>query len=115
MPQAVSTCFSKYASFHGRAPRSEFWWFALFCIIVELLLTGFVYAIMNDNLIAIFLPGLFGLAIALPGLSVMIRRFHDTNRSGWWWFIQLVPAIGGLWLLYLMIMRGTLGPNRFGA
>ncbi len=59
--------------------------------------------------------GWFALAIVLPGLAVTVRRLHDLDKSGWWYCIQLVPVIGGLWFLYLMVIGGTLGPNRYGA
>ena len=54
------------------------------------------------------------LLIGLPGLSVMVRRLHDTNRSGWWYFISFVPVIGGIWLLVLMCLPGTEGRNDHG-
>jgi len=114
MQQAISTCFSKYVTFQGRAPRSEFWWFGLFVFLVTLVLGGIGMAVMDDSPIPGILMGIFLLAIILPGLSVTVRRLHDSDKSGWWYFIQLVPAIGGLWFLYLMVVGGTPGPNRFG-
>jgi len=57
----------------------------------------------------------FALAIVLPGFAVMVRRLHDLDKSGWWYCIQLVPVIGELWFLYLVVIGGTLGPNRYGA
>src|SRR5262245_29525103 len=57
----------------------------------------------------------YGLAVLLPGLAVAVRRLHDTARSGWWILIALVPFIGGIWLLVLMCLEGTSGPNQYGA
>jgi uncharacterized membrane protein YhaH (DUF805 family) len=113
--EAVSTCFSKYVSFEGRAPRSEYWWWALFVVVaaVVLMIVGGV-VLGWDSGVGGVLAGLFILATVLPGLAVTVRRLHDTDHSGWWFFIQLVPAIGGLWLLYFMVIGGTQGPNRFG-
>jgi len=113
MQQAVSTCFSKYVTFQGRAKRSEFWWFQLFFWIVMLVLIGGA-VIMGDSAIPGILMGLLCLAYILPGVAVTVRRLHDLDRSGWWYFIQLVPVIGGFWLLYLMVIGGTPGPNRYG-
>jgi uncharacterized membrane protein YhaH (DUF805 family) len=111
---AVSTCFSKYATFQGRAKRSEFWWFGLFCMVVMIAISVLGGVLMDDPTIPLALVGVFSLAIILPGLAVTVRRLHDGDRSGWWYFIQLVPMIGGLWFLYLMVAKGTPGPNRFG-
>ena len=114
MQQAVATCFSKYIAFQGRASRSEFWWFALFCAVVMVVVLGAGAAILEDSAIPAVVACLFALGIALPGLSVTVRRLHDTDKSGWWYFIQLVPAIGGIWFLVLMVSGSTPGPNRFG-
>jgi uncharacterized membrane protein YhaH (DUF805 family) len=43
-----------------------------------------------------------------------VRRLHDGGRSGWWYFISLVPFIGGIWLLVLLILEGEAGPNEYG-
>ncbi len=111
--EAVSSCFSNYATFAGRAPRSEYWWFALFCCIVIGVLLG-LSAAMDGSSIPLIVLGLFGLAVIVPSIAVTVRRLHDTDRSGWWYFIQLVPAIGGIWFFVLMVLGGTPGPNRFG-
>ena len=114
--EAVSTCFSKYVSFQGRAPRSEYWFFALFIVIVVIVLVA-VSGLLGGAIgtILSIVLALFMLAIILPSLAVTVRRLHDTDHSGWWYFIQLVPVVGGLWFLYLMVISGTQGPNRFGA
>ena len=112
--EAVSTCFSKYATFQGRAKRSEFWWFELFIVIVYVVLMV-LGSVIGDPSIPMILLGIFGLAVILPAISVTVRRLHDQDKSGWWYWIALVPAIGGIWLLVLMCLPGTPGPNRFGA
>ena len=60
------------------------------------------------------LTGLFALGILIPHLAVMVRRLHDTDRSGWWLLLGLLPLLGGLVLLIFFIIGGTRGPNRFG-
>jgi uncharacterized membrane protein YhaH (DUF805 family) len=115
---AVQTCFRKYADFQGRARRAEYWWFVLFAII------GTVVALLVDALLGAALTGggmglpvfqaAFSLGIFLPSLAVAIRRLHDTDRSGWWYLIVLVPLIGFIVLIIFFVQRGTEGPNRFG-
>ncbi|MDT7577550.1 MAG: hypothetical protein QOH17_3883, partial [Pseudonocardiales bacterium] len=61
------------------------------------------------------LGGLYSLAVLLPSLAVGVRRLHDTDRSGWWLLIGLIPIIGGIVLLVFFVLEGTRGPNRFGA
>ena len=110
---AVSSCFSKYATFRGRAPRSEYWFFFLFVMIVYILLMV-IGAVIGDPKIPLIVLGIFAIAIILPALAVTVRRLHDQDKSGWWFFIQLVPAVGGIWFIVLMCLGGTPGPNRFG-
>jgi uncharacterized membrane protein YhaH (DUF805 family) len=55
------------------------------------------------------------LAVLLPGIAVSIRRLHDTDRSGWWLLIVLVPLVGAILLIVWYCTEGTRGPNRFGA
>ena len=102
--QAFITCLKKYAVFSGRATRSEYWWFVL----CEILILG-IASIISDTL-----PGLFALALVLPALAVGARRLHDIGRSGWWLLLMLVPFIGGLFLLYWMVMPSQAGANAFG-
>ena len=101
---AVKTCFSKYVTFEGRAPRSEYWWFTLFNVVGQVVLL-FVYEPLSM---------LFALAVLLPGLTVTARRLHDIDRSGWWMLIVLIPIVGWLIMLYWEVQKGTNGPNRFG-
>jgi uncharacterized membrane protein YhaH (DUF805 family) len=100
---AVKACFRDYANFNGRSPRSEYWWFHLFCSLV--LMFGIV-TLFGDALIA--------LALVLPILAVNIRRLHDLDRSGWWIFIGLIPLVGPVILFFWHIYPGTIGDNRFG-
>lgn len=100
----------KYAVFDGRARRKEYWMFFLFNFIAAIAL-AIIDAVLGT--IALFY-GIYFLAILLPAIGVTIRRLHDTGKSGWWIFIGLVPLIGGLWLLYLMVIDGTPGDNQYG-
>lgn len=115
---SVSTVFSKYATFSGRASRSEYWYYALFIFIVECAISvlGFSYGGSANGMApwAAGLSSLFGLATFLPTLAVSVRRLHDTGRGGGWIFITLLPAIGQIWYLILMILPSENGDNRFG-
>ncbi len=114
--QAVKTCFSKYATFAGRAMRSEYWWFALFGLLVNIALSivdAVIFGFETDNL-SLF-SSIFSLAIFLPSLAVAARRLHDTDRSAWWLLIGLIPLIGMIVLIVWFVQKGTAGPNRFGA
>ena len=120
---AIRSGFDHYVKFDGRASRSAYWWWALFVFIVGIVanvLDG-VFGLQqfrdfNGQMYAAggVISGLATLALLLPNLSVTIRRLHDTDRSGWWWFIVIFPVIGWIIYLYFMIARGTPGPNRFG-
>ncbi|WP_183695564.1 DUF805 domain-containing protein [Rhizobium leguminosarum] len=129
--EAVRTVLTqKYATFSGRASRSEYWWFVLFYTLVALALgiLAFVAGAFSQQgevsslvVIIMVIGGLFVLAIFLPVLSLQVRRLHDRNMSGWWYLaliiLGMVPYIGGitgLAVTIISIMRGTEGPNRFG-
>jgi uncharacterized membrane protein YhaH (DUF805 family) len=106
----------KYAVFSGRARRTEFWYFVLFNIIVTIVLS------LIDRLIGTFsgtanlgiLSGIYGLAVVIPTLAVTVRRLHDTDRTGWWILIGLIPLIGTIVLLVFYLTPGTPGSNRYG-
>ncbi len=111
--EAVRSVLSDhYADFTGRASRSEYWWFALFSILVSIGIS-IARAIAGD-VVGGILGLLFVLALIVPSISVTVRRLHDSDRSGWWILIALVPMIGSLVLLVLMVLPGTPGENRFG-
>jgi uncharacterized membrane protein YhaH (DUF805 family) len=106
----------KYAVFSGRARRKEYWFFALFNLIVTFVL------MIIDAAAGVFdtesgfgpLSGLYTLAVLIPSIAVSVRRLHDTDRSGWWLFIGLVPLVGVIVLLVFMVLDGKPGHNRFG-
>ncbi len=102
--QAISTCFSKYATFSGRASRPEFWWFFLFQILVSIV-TSFFGELIN---------GLAALALLLPALAVGARRLHDIGKSGWWQLIMLT-IIGVLVLIYWWVQPGSEGGSEYDA
>tara|TARA_B100001971_G_C17829003_1_gene352813 strand:+ start:123 stop:464 length:342 start_codon:yes stop_codon:yes gene_type:complete len=96
---AIKTCLTKYATFSGRASRSEFWYFFLFGIIfgIATLLIDIVLGFSIDETGPI--NSIFNLIVFLPFLSVSIRRLHDIGRSGWWYLI-ILTGIGSILLFY---------------
>ena len=87
---AVKTCFSKYVTFQGRAPRSEFWWFTLFVTVATIALAFVDGVIFGLEMVFSPLSDLFSLATLLPGIAVTVRRLHDVDRSGWWMLLILM-------------------------
>lgn len=100
----------KYAVFNGRARRKEYWMFFLFNIIIAVVL-GIVEGIVGGPGV---LAGIYGLAVLLPGIAVSIRRLHDTDRSGWWLLIGLVPLIGAIVLLVFFVQDSQAAENQYG-
>jgi len=111
--QAVRTVLlSKYAMFDGRAARSEYWWFVLFTFLVYIVII--IIAQISETLGGI-LYVVFALGVVIPTIAVQVRRLHDTDRSGWWLLIALVPLVGGILLLVWYCTPGTPDENRFGS
>ena len=93
---AVQSGFRNYVNFKGRATRSEYWWWALFTLVIQA--ASFIFAGLGD---------LLSLAVLVPSIAVAIRRMHDTNHRGWW---QLFPIVN----LVFALRAGDAGENRFG-
>lgn len=120
---------TRYATFTGRARRTEYWMFTLFNALVAIVLatvdavvfgTGSFSALSGGGSASVgvslgVLSTVYSLAVLLPGLAVTVRRLHDTDRSGWWVLIALVPFVGGIVLLVFLVLEGVRGPNRYGA
>jgi uncharacterized membrane protein YhaH (DUF805 family) len=105
----------KYATFSGRACRSEYWYFFLFYLLISVVLTlmdGILGADTHQG--GGLLSGLFALGTLLPAIGVGVRRLHDIGRSGWWLLIGLVPLLGGLVLLWFAVKDSDPGDNAYG-
>lgn len=113
---AVRQVFNKYATFKGRARRSEYWWFMLFYYLVLLV------AVLLDNLFGItFEYAFYGpiyclvpLALFLPSLAVAVRRLHDINKSGWNILWGFIPLIGAILLLVWCCQDSKAEANQYG-
>jgi uncharacterized membrane protein YhaH (DUF805 family) len=106
----------KYVVFSGRARRKEFWMFTLFTVIISIVLNVVDRAMGTaDNSTGTgVLGGIYTLLVLLPSLAVTVRRLHDTDRSGWWILIGLIPLIGAIVLLVFEVQEGTAGDNSHG-
>lgn len=113
MLSAIKSAYGKYATFSGRATRGEFWWFLLFFVLTYVAALFVILAVESLRAVAFVALAVFYLASLVPYLSVMVRRLHDTNRSGWWFWISLIP-FGSIVLLVLLALPGTVGPNKYG-
>lgn len=105
----------KYAVFAGRARRKEYWMFLLWhsITLVALIVIDVRVSASGHNERAVF-TGLYLLATALPEFTSFVRRLHDTNHSGWWFFMGMIPLVGQFVLLRLLVKDSDPGPNRFG-
>lgn len=110
----------KYIEFQGRASRSEFFRYNLmisFCLTIISIIMGIIKLVTNDIMTAIvlyILLGIIDLALILPGLAIAVRRLHDTNKSGWYLLINLIPIVGPIWFLILMLTKGDVYTNNYG-
>jgi uncharacterized membrane protein YhaH (DUF805 family) len=107
----------KYAVFNGRARRAEYWYFALVSIIISIILVVIDGATGSFNQETGFglLSGIYTLAILIPAIAVGVRRLHDTNRSGWWILLALVPLIGFIVLIVFFVIDSDQGDNQYGS
>ncbi len=130
--QAVKSVFSKYATFKGRATRSEFWWYYLFLVVVGLILfgidsiTGLTYGsstmTINDTVYDVqgagILSSIFWLVTLLPTLAVMARRLHDAGHSGLWiiwgYLLAFVCLIGAVILIVFWCQKSEPGDTKYG-
>ena len=109
---SISVCFSKYADFEGRASRSEYWWFYLFCILFETG-GGILGAMVGGAGGFILLYGIAVLIISVPYLAVGARRLHDIGKSGWN-LLWTLTVIGTIPLVVWLCTEGTKASNEYG-
>jgi len=112
---AISSGFRNYIGFSGRAARSEYWYWVLFILLLQIVAWLIDMTLFGFNTTGVNpISSLLSLATFLPGLAVSIRRLHDIDRVGWWVLLGLIPVIGWIVLIYWACLRGTVGANRFG-
>jgi uncharacterized membrane protein YhaH (DUF805 family) len=109
---AIRNQIANVLNFQGRASRSAYWWYALALLIVDVVLQ-IISGVAGSSALSL-LVSLILIVVGLSGLSVGVRRLHDTDKSGWWILIGIIPIIGTIVLIVFLCTRGTPGPNRFG-
>ena len=127
-PAAVRRFFKKYATFSGRASRSEYWWWVLVSFIVSavlnviMLVGGAAGAEVGADgtsvpgpgmVIGLILAAIWFIAVIVPSLALSVRRLHDANFSGWMLLLGFVPFVGGIILLVFMVMEAKPAGQRF--
>lgn len=106
----------QYGDFNTRARRKEYWTFFIFNLLFGLA------ALLLDNALKLNYQGMeygpiyiiYSFGTLIPGIAVVVRRLHDTGRSGWMLLIALIPFIGAIWLLILLTMNSQSGENKYG-
>jgi len=119
--EAVKSFWTNYAKFRGRARRSEYWFISLFLFLTNLVAAVVDFVLLGsdaDRFVANGGGGLVGLiwllATIVPAISVLVRRLHDTSRSGWWALIGFVPLAGGIVLVVFTVQSSLPGENTYG-
>jgi len=109
-----------YADFSGRARRKEYWYFILINFLINMgiaFASGLIGGVSQDPSMAsgmIILPLLYNLAVFIPSMAVGVRRLHDTNRSGWWLLISMIPLVGAIVLIIFFVEDSQPGSNEYG-
>ena len=125
--QSISRFFKNYATFSGRASRSEYWMLALFMVIVSVIfgaLIGILTAtagvteegtaeLPGSAIALIVVLSLFGLATLVPSIALQWRRLHDINLAGPFYFLALIPSVGGLILFIMSLLPPKPEGRRF--
>ena len=110
----------QYADFSGRARRKEYWLFTLFNLIFLIVaaildnVLGITFSIMGQSAFYGWLYLIYALAVFIPGLAVAVRRLHDIGKSGWNYFIGLIPLVGAIILLVWFCKDSQAGENKWG-
>jgi len=107
--ESTKICYSKFLDADGRASESEYWWFYLVGVINGLLIV-FLSSVSESLAVALLIIAVVSIP---PHLTAMIRRLHDTNHSGLWVFLMLVP-FGVFVVVYWLICSGDEGDNKYG-
>ena len=118
---ALRSFWKRYRDFRGRSRRSEYWFIQLFLVVTNIAVAIIDLALMGwdvDRFIANGGGGIVGLVWILvtivPALAVLVRRLHDTGKSGWWALVGLLPLVGAIVLLVFTVTDSSPGENKFG-
>lgn len=108
--EAVRGAFAHPLTLRGRASRSAFWWFQLLAVIAYA-----VVSVISDRstVAGIILDIIIGVPMVVTNIALAVRRLHDSDHTGWWWWIGFVPLVGWIVSLVFYLLPSTPGPNRY--
>lgn len=131
--------FYKFAVFRGRSSRAAYWWFVLFGVLFNIVLgigdtlletnkmfdlSAQLSQVLQTNIAETeefrqmltfgLLESIYLLLLLIPGLALLVRRLHDIGRSGWWFWIGLVPFLGVVVLFIFTLLGSQAGDNKYG-
>lgn len=109
-PQAVQRGFARYAQFTGRANRPEFWWWTLFAVLVNIIVTIVDASANTDGILSLVVL----LLLLCPNISVTVRRLHDQGMSGWWFLLGIIPLIGWILIIIICAQPSDEDENQYG-
>ena len=111
MIEAYKKFLSNYANFKGCSSRSDYWWVILCNFIIGFII-GFVSGITGIKEVQ-YLSYIYSLAVLIPGIALVVRRLHDINKSGWYYFMVLIPIAGPI-IMLVYLLTDRVEPNNFG-
>ena len=117
--QAITLYFKNYANFNGRSTPSAFWYALMFNFIVGIVAGWVDSALQIGSSFGFIFPipvfqGIVLLGLLVPGIALVVRRLHDTGRSGNYVFFALIPFVGPILLLVWVAAQSEPADNRFG-
>ena len=112
--ESVKTCFSKYFSYQGRAKRSEYWYFFLFCFLIAIAAIIFenIFLANYDSIYFSPISSFAELILFIPSINAATRRLHDVNKSGWWQLLY-ITGIGAFVVLFWLVSKEREEGNRY--
>lgn len=112
MVEAYKKMWTNYGNFRDRTTRRDYWLTFLMNLIIGFAL-GFLSGLTKSNIFT-YISTLYSIVMIIPGIALTVRRLHDTNRSGGWWFISLVPLVGAIVILIFTVSESVTENNNYG-
>lgn len=114
MIDAYKRFLKNYANFSGRSTRGDYWWVVLANFLIGFVI-GFICGILGlDTKVATIISAIYSLAVLVPGIALVVRRLHDINKSGWYYFMGLIPIVGPIIVLIYMLTDSVNENNQYG-